>query len=623
MRTAGYELRAIIGEGGMGVVYRAREIAFDRDVAVKILRDCFRPESAVGQRFIEESRITGQLQHPGIPPVHQVGTLPDGQPFLAMKLIKGETLADLLKARTDPAVERGRYLAIFERIAQAVGYAHSHKVIHRDLKPANIMVGNFGEVQVMDWGLAKVLDAGAATVPVVDDRTFATEIRSLRDSAESTQAGSLMGTPSYMPPEQAIGAVGQITQRADVFGLGAILCVILTGKPPYVADSSEATRFMAARGMLGEAFTRLDASRAEPELVDLTKRCLSPDPEKRPGDAGEVAAAVTELRADAERRARQAEMERARSEVRAAEERKRRRIKRALALVCFALLAVAGLAYWKIDHDRTERERDRFARMVEEDRRESEAVAEVFARQLKIQGETYAALNEVQVLREEGVKQSDDPVRWAPTLRLARAALRRADASLASIGAPSLDERVRAQAAAAGIGVPSAELRDRVTAAAAGLDADERDRAILAELDRIEEENDIRFLIPVVITGRTAERYARAFRTNGVELTAMPVADAAAWLNEHRFRDRLIVAVRNWERARPLTDIPGMGINVSLLATASASSAVAGEAAVQALVTRPSIRDRLKAILKVVTTDPFAPNGGTPWNGMMRPPSRS
>ena len=153
----GYELLDEVGRGGMGIVYRARDVAFGRDVAVKLLADRYPLDSPAAQRFLNEARITGQLQHPGIPAVHQVGSLPDGRPFLAMKLIKGCTLEALLKERPDPSAERGRLLAVFEAVCQAVGYAHAHRVIHRDLKPANVMVGTFGEVQVMDWGLAKVL----------------------------------------------------------------------------------------------------------------------------------------------------------------------------------------------------------------------------------------------------------------------------------------------------------------------------------------------------------------------------------------------------------------------------------------------------------------------------------
>src|SRR5581483_2881857 len=155
-----YELREEIARGGMGAVFAARDAALARDVAVKVLQERFAADPTVAGRFLDEARITAQLQHPGIPPVHDVGTLPDGRPFLAMKLIKGETLDRRLAGRADPSAGRGRFLAVFEQICQAVAYAHSRGVIHRDLKPANVMVGAFAEVQVMDWGLAKVLTAG-------------------------------------------------------------------------------------------------------------------------------------------------------------------------------------------------------------------------------------------------------------------------------------------------------------------------------------------------------------------------------------------------------------------------------------------------------------------------------
>src|SRR5262245_16445392 len=165
-RVPGYEVEAVLGYGGMGVVYGATDSTLGREVAVKVLLDRFAPDSGSVRRFAEEARITAQLQHPGIPPVHDLGTLPDGRPFLAMKLIKGQTLDALLASRPEPSVERGRFVAVFEQLCQAVAFAHAHGVIHRDLKPANVMVGRFGEVQVMDWGLAKVLGARPGERPL-------------------------------------------------------------------------------------------------------------------------------------------------------------------------------------------------------------------------------------------------------------------------------------------------------------------------------------------------------------------------------------------------------------------------------------------------------------------------
>ena len=225
----GFDLLCEVGRGGMGVVYRARDLALDREVAVKFLHNRYTAGSAVTARFLDEARITGQLQHPGIPAVYQVGQVADGRPFLAMKLIKGETLDALLRTGSSVNV-----LAVFEAVCQAVGYAHAHGVIHRDLKSTNIMVGSFGEVQVMDWGLAKVLAVSRErTRPeaVLAASPDPTEIRSLRDTDGTlTQAGSLMGTPAFMAPEQAAGEVGKVDTRSDVFGLGRCYA-LLTGKP--------------------------------------------------------------------------------------------------------------------------------------------------------------------------------------------------------------------------------------------------------------------------------------------------------------------------------------------------------------------------------------------------------
>jgi serine/threonine protein kinase len=260
----------------MGVIYRATDTVLGREVAVKVLLDKYGPDSGAARRFADEARITGQLQHPSVPPVHDVGTLPDGRPFLAMKLIKGQTLEELLKTRPDPTAGRGRFVAAFEQVCQALAYAHSHDVIHRDLKPANVMDGAFGEVQVMDWGLAKVLGAPAARGGDPEATAGTTQVGSLRDSDGTfTQAGSVLGTPAFMPPEQALAAAAEVDARSDVFGLGAILAAILTGRPPFTADTAEATRVKAARGEVAECFGWLDGCGADPDLVALCKRCLA------------------------------------------------------------------------------------------------------------------------------------------------------------------------------------------------------------------------------------------------------------------------------------------------------------------------------------------------------------
>ncbi|MGL4553854.1 MAG: serine/threonine-protein kinase, partial [Gemmataceae bacterium] len=151
----GYRVEREIARGGMGRVLAARDLGLDRDVALKVLLP-----GANADRFVRESKITARLPHPGIPPVHALGTLADGSPFLAMKLVAGHTLADEMRA-----ADRPRLLQAFAQVCQAVGFAHGRGVIHRDLKPANVMLGDYGEVHVMDWGLAKALAAGGRPGP--------------------------------------------------------------------------------------------------------------------------------------------------------------------------------------------------------------------------------------------------------------------------------------------------------------------------------------------------------------------------------------------------------------------------------------------------------------------------
>ncbi len=334
-----YELRNEIARGGMGVVVRAWDVILRRDVAVKLLQPQFASADAERQ-FFTEATITAQLQHPGIPPIYDLGTFDDGRPFLAMKLVNGRTFDGLLKDRPD---DRGQWIAVFEGICQAVGYAHSNGVIHRDLKPQNVMVGAFGEVQVMDWGLAKRLRS------TNDPHGIEPQPASITVDTE-TVPGSAMGTPAYMPPEQARGEIAAIDERSDVFGLGAILCAILTGQPPFVGATAMATHQLAKAGDVGPAFERIESCGAEEEWKSLAKRCLAPAVYNRPANGAEVAEAVARLRSEAEARAQRAELDRIAFAVRTAEQRKRQRVGIGAALaVALVFAAGAGVSLWQMN----------------------------------------------------------------------------------------------------------------------------------------------------------------------------------------------------------------------------------------------------------------------------------
>jgi serine/threonine-protein kinase len=335
-----------IGRGGMGRVLRGHDPELGRDLAVKVLREEHASDQGLEQRFVEEAQVGGQLQHPGVVPVYELGRFPDRRPFFTMKLVKGRTLAELLKERPDPADDLQSYLGIFQQVCQTVAYAHSKGVIHRDLKPANVMVGAFGEVQVMDWGLAKVLGQRNGEPDATATGTLIRTVRSGSTAEEHGRTG-VVGTPAYMAPEQARGEVEAVDERADVFGLGAILCEILTGEPPYCRGDRAAVLCQAATGDVVEAFARLENCGSESELRLLCRDCLAPEREKRPRNAEVVTRRLATYQAAVQERLRAAELERAAAEARAVEERKRRRVALALAAAVLALvLTGAGGGLW-------------------------------------------------------------------------------------------------------------------------------------------------------------------------------------------------------------------------------------------------------------------------------------
>jgi eukaryotic-like serine/threonine-protein kinase len=346
-RQGRYDVLGEIARGGMGIVLKGRDPDLGRDVAVKVLLPGHAGNPAMIRRFIEEAQVGGQLQHPGILPVYELGLDAELRPYFTMRLVKGRTLAVMLEERPEPDVDHGRFLSLFEQVCQTVAYAHARGVIHRDLKPSNIMVGAFGEVQVVDWGLAKVLRQGAQSEVVSGDEAPVEEPRvtTIRTTgqAEPSQAGAVIGTPSYMSPEQARGEIEGLDEQADVFALGAILCEILTGQPPHVGSRSQILED-AASGRIDAALARLGSCGAEDELVRLVSRCLDPSREVRPRHAGILAREVASFLGSVAERARAAEIAAAEARATVLVERKTRR-RTTLLGAALAVALTTGVAF--------------------------------------------------------------------------------------------------------------------------------------------------------------------------------------------------------------------------------------------------------------------------------------
>jgi eukaryotic-like serine/threonine-protein kinase len=353
-----YVVHGELGRGGVGTVHRGHDQDLGRDVAMKFLHEKYKDTPEILHRFVEEAQIGGQLQHPGIVPVYDLGMV-DGKPFFSMKLVKGQTLAKKLVERASPADDRRTFLAIFEDVCQTLAYAHARGVVHRDLKPANIMIGSFGEVQVVDWGMGKVMKQGgvADEQRAAEQQTEVSVIETVRSDGHGSQSlmGSVMGTPAYMPPEQARGDVDAMDERSDVFALGAILCEILTGKPPYVGEQDELIA-MAAMAKLDDAYARLESCEGEPEMVELATRCLMPAPAARPRSAEVVAQTVHAHLAAVESRVHEARVEAAEAKVRAAALKRTQQLGIGLTTVIAVGLA-ASLWFWRAADTAAENEK--------------------------------------------------------------------------------------------------------------------------------------------------------------------------------------------------------------------------------------------------------------------------
>lgn len=230
-----YRIEKRIAVGGMATVFLVHDQSLDRNVALKILT---LPDTTgdLAARMLREAKIVAQLEHPGIVPIHDVGTLADGRVYYTMKFVQGRTL-DQIVATTANINDR---LRLFLRICDAVAFAHSRRVLHRDLKPSNIMVGAFGEALVMDWGIAaRIRESACRPAELSHDAT---------QTAAITQDGAIVGTPGYLSPEQAAGATEKIDHRSDIYGLGAVLYHILTGHSPIPDQAIAAAIDRTIRG---------------------------------------------------------------------------------------------------------------------------------------------------------------------------------------------------------------------------------------------------------------------------------------------------------------------------------------------------------------------------------------
>jgi serine/threonine protein kinase/Flp pilus assembly protein TadD len=569
-----YRLVEQLAQGGMGVVVRVHDPDLDRSLAVKIMLPRLTAFPDAERRLLGEARLTAQLQHPGIPPVHEVGRLDNGLPFFAMKLIEGQTLAQLLEERDDqvrrpgeeeketephsnsssphlPISSSPHLLGIFRQVCQTMAFAHARGVIHRDLKPSNIMVGAFGEVQVMDWGLAKVLpDDGAEGRP--KEKPEADTICSLRvppSSWPGTQTGIVLGTPAYMAPEQARGVMRGLDERCDVFSLGAILCEILTGRPPY-NHGCDPEQMRLREDDLIQTLARLEKLRhgAGAALADLAQRCLAPNQQDRPRHAGEVTEAVERFEAQVQQRLRQAELERAQAHVQAEEERKRREVeqaraeeerrrrqaehaqlvaerrrRRALLLSAGAgLLLLAGAAGGTLwyQYDQGERLAEKVGQQTLSEQgmdtalKQARQIASALQAELKKEGGVFRLLN--------------NPTAWKQRIELAWEALKRAR---------WLQARAETEVAD--------ELRREADALESLLKQQDGDWTVAVRLEKIREDRPVR-VDDKWDFARAGREYPRVFAQAGVNLRIGRADKIVLRIQQSAIKEQLLSALDDW-----------------------------------------------------------------------------
>lgn len=480
-----YELKEEIGHGGMGVVYRAVDKTLGREVAIKTIRRRAQDIAEVRSRFVEEAKVSSCLEHPGIVPIHDLVFSEDGAPFFVMKLIRGRTFQTLLAEAKASGAPRRALLQVFERACQAIAYAHAKGVLHRDIKPSNVMVGEFGEVHVLDWGLVKI--AAGTTQPLVDENSG-------EFPADATRFGDVLGTAAYMSPEQALGEVQRITSRTDVFNLGAMLLEILTGEPPYPGRDSRSEVRRARQGCGERAAEQLAAAGVEAGLREIVLGCVEFDPESRPQDAGELTRRLAEHLTSESERIRRSEIAAAEARSAAAHERRVRFITMGAA----SILLLFG--YWTL-RTAIDAEDTRRAHALSNDRRIA------------------SALHQAELLRAGSESTS------TPDLAKLRAALAASDEAAQLASDPDAGSEVRTRSIA---------LRDELTVL---VDEVEREANLRTNLDHLRNRTD-HSPDPRLLRDATLSELARA----GIDVAHTDTSELAAQVRTMRGAARIVEA---------------------------------------------------------------------------------
>ena len=285
-----------LGSGSIGQVIRAKDQHLGREVAIKILNEGEGLSRDGIARFMAEAQITAQLEHPSVVPVHEIGIMPDGMPYFSMKLVRGRSLDDLinhLRVNDRDALRQYNHLArlrIFQRICQGMAYAHAKGVVHRDLKPANILLGEYGEVQIMDWGLAKTL------MPAGPDYAGNQVLTVQPGLGPDAFDGDIAGTPAYMSPEQARGEYSRIGPQSDVFTLGLILAELMSLTRVYRQPTFHASLEAAKNPSAEVDIRQLAPSASFSQSLDrVIRQATHPDIERRYLHAGELSAKIAKL----------------------------------------------------------------------------------------------------------------------------------------------------------------------------------------------------------------------------------------------------------------------------------------------------------------------------------------